>query len=199
MGIERHGGSGAYTEEHCNAVRTLLELVGESDLDRPGIKETPRRVASAWLEMTWGARVNENQFLSKLEKTFPDEPCNEMISLTDIRFVSLCEHHVLPFMGTAIVSYIPKDNSVLGLSKIARLVEFYGARLQIQERMTRQIADALVKIINPLGVGVCLKAHHLCMEIRGARAAGAITTTTDLRGVIFASSLARQEFLSLTH
>lgn len=185
-------------EECCKAAERLLTCVGEQDLNRPGIRETPQRMVNALLEMTWGARVAEEPFLQKLEKTFPDEPCDQMIKLKNIEFVSLCEHHVLPFMGTAAVAYIPKDNRVLGLSKLARLVIFYAARLQIQERMTRQIADAIDKLVHPLGIGVCIQARHLCMEVRGVRAKGATTITSDLRGVIRDLAPAREEFLLLT-
>lgn len=182
--------------EYYEAGSTMLQVAGEQDLTRPGIKETPKRMVNALLEMTWGARVDEAEFLQSLKTTF-DEECDQMIKVRNINFVSLCEHHVLPFLGTATVAYIPKDNQILGLSKLARLVGYYGARLQIQERMTRQIASAVVQLINPLGVGVCLQARHLCMEVRGVRAVGATTITSDLRGAIRNLGPAREEFFLL--
>jgi GTP cyclohydrolase I len=193
-----HTGIDLQLQKHHEAGRIILQVAGEKDLSRPGIKETPKRMINALLEMTWGARVDETEFLQSLKTTF-DEECDQMIKLRNIEFVSLCEHHVLPFLGTAAVAYIPRDNRILGLSKLVRLVQYYGARLQIQERMTRQIATALIGLINPLGVGVCLQARHLCMEVRGVRAPGVQTITSDLRGAIRNLGPAREEFFLLTN
>ncbi|TXH10768.1 MAG: GTP cyclohydrolase I FolE, partial [Hyphomicrobiaceae bacterium] len=143
------------------AVRVLLSHMGE-DPDRDGLKDTPGRVVRAWTELTAGYREDPAQILSR---TF-DEQSNEMVVLSNIQFYSTCEHHLLPFMGEASVAYLPEQR-VVGISKLARLVNCFARRLQVQERMTRQIADAMNEHLQARGVGVIVKAHHLCMGCRG--------------------------------
>lgn len=173
-----------------DAVVRLLQFIGE-DPTRDGLLETPRRVVKAFKEMTEGY---DKDIEALLGVTF-DVKCDEMIVVKDIPFSSLCEHHMLPFTGTATVGYIPKKR-VVGLSKIARLVDAYGKRLQVQERMTSQIADAMVEHLKPLGVGVILKGTHSCMSLRGIGKAG-IMQTSALRGVMRTDAEARAEFLAL--
>ena len=177
---------------HDNITR-LLQFVGENP-EREGLKETPARVAKAWQHWCGGYDVN----IPALMKTFKDgaDGCDEMVVVRDIPFYSHCEHHLAPFFGTATVAYIP-DGQVVGLSKIPRVVNAFARRLQVQERLTNQIADALQTHLKPKGVGVIIKARHLCMESRGIEQQGHSTTTSALRGVIRELPEARAEFLSL--
>lgn len=175
-----------------DAVTRLLEYVGE-DPTRDGLIDTPARVVRALAEMTDGYRVDVEALLTR---TFEDR-CDEMVVVRDIEFTSLCEHHVLPFVGTASVGYVPRDR-VVGLSKIARLVDVFAHRLQVQERMTVQIAEALQTHLAPLGVGVIVTARHSCMSCRGIRKASAEMVTSSMLGVFRDKPEARTEFLSLT-
>jgi GTP cyclohydrolase IA len=173
----------------AEAVRALLVALGE-DADSESLTDTPRRVASAYAE-----------FLQPREfdlRTFPnDEGYDELVVARDIPFSSLCEHHLLPFIGVAHVAYMPGDR-ILGLSKMARVVEKFARRLQVQERMTKQIAGWLEETVAPRGVGVVLEAEHMCMSIRGVRANGAKTVTSALHGALRNDPRTRSEFLSLT-
>lgn len=162
----------------------ILRLLGENP-DREGLKETPKRYIKALKEFM---SVNEFNFT-----TFDAEGTDEMIIQTNIPFYSLCEHHVLPFFGVAAVAYIP-DQRIIGLSKLARTVDMYASRLQNQERITTQIAHRLMEELNPKGVGVSLKAQHLCMCMRGAKKHDTFTTTTKLLG-IFKDHSVKQEFI----
>lgn len=173
------------------AVATLLDYIGVP-IDN-GTTDTPARVVRAFAEMTAGYDVDVPALL---ERTF-DDHCDEMIVVSDIEFTSLCEHHLLPFMGTADVCYIPQDGKVVGLSKIPRLVDAFAKRLQLQERLTRQIAEALVEHLDPLGVGVVITAKHLCMSCRGVRKPGAAMTTSAMLGKLRESDVVRHEFLAL--
>jgi GTP cyclohydrolase I len=174
-------------------VRQLLRLIGE-DPDREGLQETPLRFLKAMAEYTRGYREKPEDVL----KVFEDggEGVDEMVIVRDIPVYSLCEHHLAPFFGKAYVGYVP-DKKILGLSKISRLVEVYSRRLQVQERLTNQIADALAKHLQPLGVAVVLECRHLCMESRGIKHAGSSTVTSALRGSIKKNPDTRKEFLSL--
>jgi len=174
-------------------IENLLRVVGE-DPTREGLRETPQRVLKAWRFMTRGYRMNPVDVL----KTFEDggERYDQMLSVSGIQFFSNCEHHMLPFFGTCTIAYIP-NGRILGLSKFARVVDIYAARLQVQERLTQQIADALFKHLEPKGVGVTLQARHMCMESRGVQKVGSVTTTTSLRGVIRDDPKAREEYLQL--
>ncbi len=174
-------------------VRHLLRLIGE-DPDREGLQETPLRFLKAMTEYTKGYREKPEDVL----KVFEDggEGVDEMVIVRDIPVYSLCEHHIAPFFGKAYVGYVP-DKKILGLSKISRLVEVYSRRLQVQERLTNQIADALARHLQPLGVAVVLECRHLCMESRGVKHAGSSTVTSALRGSIKKNPDTRKEFLSL--
>jgi GTP cyclohydrolase I len=172
------------------AVREILTAIGE-DPDRPGLKETPRRVARAYAELFAGLRVDPALVL----KTSFDENHNELVLVREIEVQSFCEHHLLPFTGVAHVGYLPADR-ILGLSKLARVIELFARRLQVQERLTTQVADWLQAHLEPKGVGVVLEAEHLCMSLRGVRAAGARTVTSALHGLLRTDADSRQEFLA---
>jgi GTP cyclohydrolase I len=175
------------------AVRELLAAVGE-DPDRDGLQETPARVARAYMEMLRGYREDPG---AHLERQFEVDH-DEMVIVKDIPFSSLCEHHLLPFIGKAHVCYIPaRTGRVCGLSKLARLVEGYAKRLQVQERLTAQIADDLMTRLDARGAMVVLAAEHLCMTVRGVRVPGSVTTTSAVRGLFKESSSTRAEALNL--
>ncbi|MDY2941847.1 MAG: GTP cyclohydrolase I FolE [Varibaculum sp.] len=175
-----------------HAVRELLIAVGE-DPEREGLRETPQRMARAWAEMLSGMREDPSEHL---ERTF-DIGHEEMVIVRDIPFYSMCEHHLLPFFGTAAVAYVPSEGRVTGLSKLARVVEGYARRPQVQERLTGQIADALVERLEPRGVAVLLQAEHLCMTMRGIRKPGSHTITSALRGYLRSDAAARAEVMSI--
>lgn len=176
-------------DQAARAVVVLLNALGENS-ERSGLHETPMRVAKALAEMTSGMDVDAAALL----KSFPDdgERYDEMIVVSNIPFTSLCEHHMLPFRGHAAVGYIP-DGRWVGLSKLARLVDVYAKRLQVQERMTVQIATTLATALKCAGTGVVLRATHQCMECRGVQKHGAVTTTNSLLGV-FREPAVRAEF-----
>lgn len=173
------------------AVRCLLRHVGE-DPSRDGLRDTPSRVARAWREMCCGY---EQSPVLILERRFNVE-YDEMVILRDIAFHSTCEHHMLPFSGMAHIGYLPGDN-VVGLSKLARLVSCYAQRLQIQERLTRQIADSIMEHLNARGVGVVIEAKHTCMGCRGVKQSGSTMVTSTLLGRFKESAETRSEFLTL--
>lgn len=159
------------------AVRELLLAIGE-DPDREGLLETPRRVAAMYEEVFSGLQDDPRRHL----KLFQEGNNDEMVIVRDIPMYSMCEHHLLPFIGRAHIAYIPSDGRVIGLSKLARIVECFAKRPQLQERLTSQVADFLFEELSPQGVAVIIEAEHLCMTMRGARAAGALTQTSALRG-----------------
>lgn len=172
------------------AYRTLLLEAEGEDANRDGLLDTPKRAAKAWLELTRGYREPPPEL-----RTFEADH-DEIVAVAPIPFYSLCEHHLLPFHGTAHVAYLPGDR-ILGLSKFARLVDHYARRLQVQERLTSQIADHLTEQLNPAAVAVVIRAEHLCMAMRGAQVPGAITTTSVLRGAFRDQPAARSEVLNL--
>lgn len=175
------------------AVKEILIAVGE-DPEREGLLETPKRVANMYAEIFSGLEDNPERHL----KIFNEDHGNDdLIVVRDIPLYSVCEHHLLPFIGHAHIAYIPNDGRIIGLSKFARIVDSYARRPQVQERLTAQIADFLMDSIEPLGVAVFIEAEHLCMTMRGARAAGANTTTSALRGSMRKDAKTRAEVMSL--
>ena len=172
------------------AVREILLAVGE-DPDREGLRETPERVARMYAELFAGLQTDPREVL---RKTFT-EKYNEMVTVKDIEFASLCEHHLLPFMGKAHVACIP-NGKIVGLSKLARVVEGLSRRPQVQERMTEEIADLLMGESGARGVGVILEATHTCMTIRGVRKPNSVMTTSAMRGVFLTNQSTRTEFMS---
>jgi GTP cyclohydrolase I len=175
------------------AVREILLAVGE-DPDREGLLKTPNRVARAYGELMAGLQYDPKQHL----KTVFNERYDEVVLLRDIEFHSLCEHHLLPFTGRAHVAYLP-DGKVVGLSKLARLVEGYARRPQVQERLTTQIADALMDELQPIGSACVIEAVHTCMTIRGAKKHGSTMVTSALRGIFKENPSSRAEVLALMH
>jgi len=173
------------------AVATLLRFIGEEP-ERDGLRDTPARVVKAWREITAGYDDDPAEILSR---TF-EESSDEMIILRGISFFSTCEHHMLPFYGQAVVGYLP--GKVVGISKLARLVTCFARRLQIQERMTRQIAEAIETHLDARGVGVVLRAHHLCMGCRGVRQEETEMVTSSMLGTLRSDPTTRGEFLRLT-
>jgi GTP cyclohydrolase I len=173
------------------AVREILLAIGESP-DREGLARTPGRVAKAYAELMSGLREDPRSHL----KTVFHERYDEIVLLRDIEFNSLCEHHLLPFMGRAHVAYLP-DGKVVGLSKLARLVEGYARRPQVQERLTTQIADAVMEELNAHGAACVIEATHTCMTIRGARKPGSVMVTSALRGIFKDNPASRAEVLGL--
>jgi GTP cyclohydrolase I len=175
------------------AVREILSAIGE-DPDRPGLQDTPARVARAYAEVFAGLDQDPYDVLAT---TF-DEGHDELVLVKDIPMYSTCEHHLVPFHGVAHVGYIPgPDGRVTGLSKLARLVEVYARRPQVQERMTRQIADSLYEVLKPRGVIVVIEAEHLCMAMRGIRKPGATTMTSAVRGIFRENAATRSEAMGL--
>ena len=174
------------------AVREILLAVGE-DPDREGLVETPKRVANMYAEIFAGLEQDPRKFL----KVFSETENDEMVVVRDIPMYSMCEHHLLPFVGKAHIVYIPAAGKVIGLSKLARIVDHFARRPQLQERLTSQIADFLMESLHPKGVAVVVEAEHLCMTMRGARAAGAKTKTSALRGSIRSDARTRAEAMAL--
>jgi GTP cyclohydrolase I len=178
--------------EMVQAVRTLLIGLGE-DPDREGLLNTPKRVVKALQFLTKGYHESLDELLNGAVFT---ENANEMVLVRDIDIFSSCEHHILPIIGRAHVAYIP-NGKVIGLSKIARICEMYARRLQVQERLTLQIADALQGLLNPQGVAVVVEATHMCMVMRGVQKPGSWTVTSAMRGVFSEDARTREEFMNL--
>jgi GTP cyclohydrolase I len=175
------------------AVREILEAIGE-DPDRDGLVRTPRRIAKMYEEIFAGMREDPSHHLTV---TFEAEH-DEMVMVRDIPLHSMCEHHLVPFAGRAHVAYIPGDDGrITGLSKIARLVDGFAKRPQVQERLTTQIADALVEVLNPSGVLVMIEAEHFCMSMRGVKKPGSLTITSAVRGLFKSNAATRSEAMSL--
>ncbi|MGD0750888.1 MAG: GTP cyclohydrolase I FolE [Anaerolineales bacterium] len=183
-------GSKVNTEEIQEAVSSILKAIGENP-EREGLKRTPERVARMYAELLSGYKADP---IAVVNEAIFDVKYDEMVIIRDVEFYSLCEHHILPFMGRVHVAYIP-DGKVLGLSKIPRIVDIFARRLQVQERMTRQIADLIRDLLHPQGVGVVVEGVHLCMMMRGVQKHNARMTTSAMHGAFRANLATRQEFL----
>jgi GTP cyclohydrolase I len=179
-------------EKIKNAIHELLIAIGE-DPNRPGIKQTPERMAEMYSELLSGSLEQAAQIIQET----PELEHDGMVLLIDIPFYSICEHHLLPFFGTCHIAYIPDGNRVVGLSKLAKVVEILSRGLQVQERLTTQIVDIIMKNLKPKGVGLVMEARHLCMEMRGAQKQNATTITSDVRGLFRADIRTREEFMKL--
>lgn len=182
----------ATTDELAALTRRQLELVGE-DPEREGLLKTPERVAKAWQFLTHGYGLDPDEIL---RSALFAEDYSEMVVVRDIEVYSLCEHHALPFFGKAHVAYIPNGH-IVGLSKIPRLVDVYARRLQVQERLTLQVRDAVERVLQPEGVAVVIEAQHLCMMMRGAEKQNSMTTTSAMSGVFLENTDTRAEFMRL--
>jgi GTP cyclohydrolase I len=178
-------------EELADHYKEVLKLLGE-DPEREGLQKTPMRVAKAMQTLTKGYQMDAHKILT--DALFKED-YNQMVIVKNIDFFSLCEHHMLPFYGKAHVAYIP-NGYITGLSKIARVVDIYSHRLQVQERMTQQIKDCIEETLHPLGVMVVVEAKHMCMQMRGVEKQNSITTTSDFSGA-FNQAKTRQEFMNL--
>jgi len=179
-------------EKIAKGTELILEGIGE-DLDRPGLKETPQRVARMMGEICSGINTDPGKEVS----TFFQEDYKEMVVLDDVPFQSLCEHHLLPILGKASIVYMPKDGRIVGASKLARALEVASSRPQIQERLTSQVADVLMEKIEPYGVLVKIRAEHLCMTVRGVKKPGSKMVTSAIRGKFKTDKAARDEALTL--
>lgn len=179
-------------EKIMEGVRMILEGIGENP-DSKRLKKTPQRTAAMFQEVLSGT----HQEPADLLKLLTEEQHKEMVILKDIPLYSMCEHHLLPFFGYASIAYIPKKGKIMGLNTLSSLVDLISRRLQIQERLTKQIADKLVQILDPLGVMIVIRAEHLCMTMRGVKKAGAKTITSAVRGVFQRSAATREEAISL--
>ncbi|HPI03519.1 MAG TPA: GTP cyclohydrolase I FolE [Candidatus Goldiibacteriota bacterium] len=179
-------------EKIKKAVTMILEAIGE-DTGREGLKNTPERVADMYEEIFAGINQKPEEFI----KIFEEDEHEELIILKDIPFYSVCEHHLMPFLGKAHIGYIPKKNRLLGLSKLARMVEMFAKRLQLQERLTSQVADTIMKAVDPLGVIVIIEAQHLCTTMRGVKKPGSVMVTSAIRGIFKDDESARKEALGL--
>ena len=180
-------------EELADHYEKILSLLGE-DPEREGLQKTPMRVAKAMQVLTKGYTMDAHKILT--DALFKED-YNQMVIVKDIDFFSLCEHHILPFYGKVHVAYIP-NGYITGLSKIARVVDIYAHRLQVQERMTQQIKDCIQDTLHPLGVMVVVEAKHMCMQMRGVEKQNSVTTTSDFSGA-FEQAKTRQEFMNLIH
>ena len=179
-------------EKIARGVRLILEGIGE-DPERAGLQRTPQRVAEMYTELTAGMREDPREHVVPL----PGDNHNEMVVVKDIHLASICEHHLAPFVGRCHIAYIPKDGRIVGLSKLARLAETFARRLQVQERLTSEIADMLYEGLKPLGVMVVIEAEHTCMTLRGVKKPGALTITSAIRGGFRKDSRTRAEAMAL--
>jgi GTP cyclohydrolase I len=183
-----------HNREFEDLVRRMLEMLGE-DPTREGLLKTPERVANSLAFLTHGYNMQVDAVVG--DAVF-EETHTSMVMVRDIELYSLCEHHLLPFFGKAHIAYIP-DNKIVGLSKLPRIVEVFARRLQVQERLTEQIAQAIQDVLNPKGVGVVIEAYHLCMMMRGVQKQNSQTVTSAVRGIFRNDARTREEFLYLAH
>ena len=172
-------------------IRKLIRQIGD-DPDREGLSLTPERVMKSWKTLFGGYGQSPQDFMTTFK-----ESCSEIVLLKDIEFYSTCEHHMLPFIGKAHIAYIPTDNTIIGSSKLVRLLEIYTRRLQIQERIGEQVTEALMKHLKPSGAACILEAQHLCMLARGVKKQGSIMVTSSLKGVFMKKLPARNELMTL--
>lgn len=179
-------------EKIAQGVRLILEGIGE-DADRDGLKETPRRVADFYAELTQGMWEDASEHI----KALPGDSHDEMVIVKDISIASVCEHHLAPFVGKCHIAYIPKGGRIVGLSKLARIAEIFARRLQVQERLTQQIAQTLYDGIQPVGVMVVIEAEHTCMTLRGVKKPGSKTITSSVLGGFRSDARTRAEAMSL--
>jgi GTP cyclohydrolase I len=184
----------AHNAEFEGLVRRTLDILGE-DPERQGLLKTPERVANSLTWLTRGYDMDVNEVVG--DAVF-EQPHSSMVMVRDIEMYSLCEHHMLPFFGKTHIAYIP-DGRVIGLSKLPRIVEVFARRLQIQERLTEEIAEAIQEVLNPKGVGVVIEAYHLCMMMRGVQKQNSQTVTSAVRGIFRNDARTREEFLALAH
>ncbi len=182
----------ATTEELSRNYYNVLKLIGE-DTEREGLQKTPLRVAKAMQFLTQGYGMDPEEII---KSAMFKEDYRQMVVVKDIEMYSMCEHHMLPFFGKAHVAYIPRHH-ITGLSKIARVVEAYARRLQVQERLTTQIKDCIQNTLNPLGVAVVIEAQHMCMQMRGVQKQHSVTTTSDFTGAFMKNKATREEFMRI--
>ncbi len=193
MEDDSDSGNGSAIHPHLTELVTdLLQTIGEEP-SRPGLLRTPQRVARSWDYLTAGYRQNLDEIVNG---AIFEEDCNELVAVKRIHFFSLCEHHLLPFFGVCSVAYIP-NGRIIGLSKIPRIVDMFARRLQVQERLTKQIAESLQRVLQPSGVAVTMEAYHLCMMMRGVEKQDSRTVTSEMLGVFKTNPQTRQEFLTL--
>ena len=180
------------TEKLSKLTKSLIETIGE-DPNREGLIKTPLRVAKAWTYFSQGYSSNLDEVING---AIFNEECSDMVVVRDIEFFSMCEHHMIPFFGRAHVGYLP-SGKVIGLSKIPRIVDMYARRLQVQERLTHQVANTLDKVLDPVGVAVVMEGRHLCMQMRGVAKQNSLASTSAMLGQFRKSSETRAEFLSI--
>lgn len=176
-------------------VRDLIHSIPEEQIGRDGLIDTPIRVAAMYEELFSGYKQDGKQIL--LDAMFDDVHSKDMVLVRDIPFYSTCEHHMMPFFGTVSIAYVPQDGRIVGLSKLARLVEVFARRLQVQERLGKQIADTIEEVMNPRAIAVIIKAEHTCMTARGVQKPGTQTITSCLRGSFFMDEKSRAELMAL--
>lgn len=179
----------------AEVVKTLIETIPKENAEREGLQDTPLRVAAMYDELFAGYNKNGKEVLQ--DAMFTDVNSKDLVMVKDIQFYSTCEHHMMPFFGTVTIAYVPQDGKIVGLSKLARLVEVYARRLQVQERLGQQIANDIEEVMNPRGVAVIIKAEHTCMTARGVQKPGTQTVTSCLRGSFFLDEKAREELVEL--
>ena len=184
--------NGNNLEKIESIILDLLKEIGENS-EREGLQKTPHRVAKSWTTFAKGYKQTPEEVVG--DAVF-NEKCDEVVAVKDIDFFSLCEHHLLPFKGVAHVGYLP-EKKIIGLSKIPRIVDIFARRLQVQERLTQQVADALQDVLNPKGVAVVVEAEHLCMQMRGVEKKSSFMITSAVRGAFRENNKTREEFLSI--
>src|SRR6266536_2426972 len=190
--LEKYTDNPVDLEKIARGVRLILEGIGENPA-RPGLQDTPRRVAEMYAELTAGMYEDPHEHVVPL----PGDKHDEMVIVKDISIASLCEHHLAPFVGKCHIAYIPKNGNILGVSKLARLAETFARRLQLQERLTSEIANTLFNLLQPLGVMVVIEAEHTCMTLRGVKKSGATTVTSAVLGGFRKDSRTRAEAMAL--